>query len=162
MPAVCQITITRAIELLTTENTPYKLLTWNNCHGGGPNLSEEADKAYTEYSTSQGVDRGRTNYENSEDLDNVHLLRFIKHFRSENPKRRFADKYSAFAFALIKKEQAPFYKLSEYDGLETPNLDRKGYILHKIDVHFQQKDTMSPKEYAEYSRVEHEFINIEC
>ena len=161
MPAVCQITITRAIELLSAENTPYQLLIWNNCYGGGPELSEEANKAYTEYLTRQGVDHDRTEH-HKEDLQNVHFLRFIKHFRSENPKRRFAGEYSSFGFALIRKEQAPFYKLSEYDGLESPYLDRKGYILNKIDVHFEQKDTMSQEEYAEYSRVEHEFIGMEC
>ena len=152
-PAVCKITITRAIELLSAENTPYELLIWNDCYGGGPDLSEDASNAYTEYLTRQGV---KTR------VWNVHFLRFIKHFRSRDPKRKFARKYSSFAFALIRKEQEPFYKLSEYDGLETPYFDRQGYILNKIDVHFQQRDTMSPKEYAEYSRVEHEFIDIEC
>ena len=38
-------------------------------------------------------------------------------------------------------------------------MDTSTYILHKIEVHFQQKDTMSQKECAEYSRVEHEFID---
>jgi hypothetical protein len=148
-----KINISRAIELLSAENTPYQLLTWNCCYGGGPDLSEEASKAYTEYLTRQGVETRAWN---------VHFLRFIKHFRSEDPKRRFARGGSAFAFALIKTEQAPFYRFSEYDGIEDPYMDTPNYILQKIKVHFQQKDTMSQKEYAEYSCVEHEFIDIEC
>ena len=156
MPVHSKINISRAIELLSAENTPYQLLTWNCCYGGGPDLSEEANKAYTEYLTRQGVDhpsRARTR--------DVHFLRFIKHFRSEDPKRRFAGQYSAFAFALITKEKAPFYDLSEYDGLETPYLDYQRYILHKINVHFQQKDIMSQKEYAEYSHIEDEYIDVQ-
>ena len=75
--------------------------------------------------------------------------------------KEVASSSSAFAFALIKKEQAPFYRFTEYDGIEDPYLDTSTYILHKIEVHFQQKDTMSQKECAEYSRVEHEFIDTE-
>jgi len=147
----------RAIELLSAENTPYQLLMWNACYGGGPNLSGEAVEAYNEYLTRQGapVDHGQPT------TPNLHFLQFLQHFQSEDPNRRFADRYSAYAFALIKKEQAPFYKLKEYDGLETPYMETQKYILHKIDVHYQQKDTMSQTEYADYSRIEHERLDIE-
>ncbi|RYE12224.1 MAG: hypothetical protein EOP45_23240 [Sphingobacteriaceae bacterium] len=63
------------------------------------------------------------------------------------PHETIVEQGSSFSFALVKQEHEQYFRRREYDGLETPYLDRSRYKDHLMDAHWKTNNIMTKEQY---------------
>jgi len=125
-----KITITTAIQYLT-DTDDYVLVTWNDCYGGGPRLSDQGNNKLAQLR--------REHPETKKDILLLILL------LQEDPKD--IHKFSSYGLGLVLRKYREYISMREYDGLEDPYFDSSAFVHTKMKEHWNLNLTMSKEQY---------------
>jgi hypothetical protein len=131
------------------DESKYVLKTYNNCYGGGvPKLTKKA-KEYFDSMTGSDAER---------------LLRTVEKFDEKSTKKTRGHRFTSFGFYLCPIECSDFCDVDEYDGLESPYINRDRYLKVLIKEYFENNETMNKSEYdglvAKSQNVNLDFIEL--
>ena len=106
----------------------YVLRIYNNCYGGGPPRLNAEAKLY---------------FDSLDGHEDQKFILTIEKFGSKCTK----EDYQEFGFILWPKEYENCYAADEYDGLESPYVDRAQLLKLLINNHFNNHTTINKETY---------------
>jgi hypothetical protein len=110
----------------------YELVTYNSCYGGGPHLSEKGQQLFDTLRRDQPG--------TSESLLELKVA-------NELGVEVASDKFSQFAFVLVRKGLRKYVNLNEYDGLEDPSVSLSRMIMGEVKRVLEAQGVLTKEEY---------------